>query len=316
MKIMQQRRENKKLAGGMRSKKAQEEITCYLMLATQIIGFILLSAYPIIWTFRWAWYSYQGVASEARFIGCQNFINMFIRDFTYWKVWLNTLIFTFCKIPIELPIAMILALLLNQKLKATGFFRTMYYLPNVVSIVIGGLIFSNMFSYWGYINNILLKLGWISKEIDWFSNRWTATVVLVLSGVWNTFGVNVMYFLAALANVPEELYECARLDGASAWTVFRKVTLPMITPVFKIILLMSIVGTLGVNEHVLVLTNGAPQGQTFTVMSYLTKQFVPGFASTTTPNLGYGCAMSIVTTILFAFIAFVYNGFSKRMTQE
>lgn len=302
--------------GGIQSGRLQEERTCYLMLATQIIGFIALSAYPVLWTFRWAWYSYYGVAAEARFIGWQNFITMFSKDFTYWRTWGNTLIFTFAKVLTEIPLAVILALLLHQKVKGSNFFRTMFYLPNVVSIVIVGLIFSNMFSYWGYINNLLIKLHIVSQEIEWFSSKWTAMAVLVISSVWNTFGVNVMYVLAALTNVPEELYECAKLDGASKWTTFWRITLPMITPVFKIILLMSIVGTLGVNEHVLVLTNGAPQGQTFTVMSYLTKQFVPGFATTNSPNLGYGCAMSVITTILFALVAVGYNAVSKRLTQE
>jgi raffinose/stachyose/melibiose transport system permease protein len=238
---------------------------------------------------------------------------MFTTDTTYWKVWGNTFLFALGKIPIELTLAMFLALLLNKKLKGVNFFRTMYYMPNIISVVIIGLIFSNMFSYWGIINTWLVKLGVIDTEIDWFAEKLTAMAVLIIGSIWNTFGINVMYFLAALSNVPEELYECARLDGASKFQTFFKVTLPMIGPVFQVIILLSIIGTLSVNEYIIVLTNGGPAGQTLTVMSYLTKQFVPGFTDATTPALGYGCAMSLITTIIFAIIAIVYNKFSKRM---
>ena len=300
--------------GGIRSKQLQEERACYLMLATQIIGFIALSAYPIIWTFRWAFYNYNGVESKAVFVGLENFIRMFTTDFTYWKVWGNTLLLALCKLPLELPLAMMIALLLSQKkLFGSNFFRTMYYLPNIISVAVVGLIFSNMFSYWGYINTVLVNMGIIAEEIDWFSTKAGAMAVIVISSTWSSFGVNVMYFMAALTNVPEELYECARLDGASPWIVFWKITLPMIVSVFKIILLMSIVGTLGTNESILALTNGGPFGQTYTVMSYLTGKFVPGFADVANPNLGYGCAMSIITTILFALIAVGYNWLNKKM---
>ena len=300
--------------GGIRSKRIQEERACYLMLATQIIGFIALSAYPILWTFRWAFFNYNGVESKAVYVGIENFIRMFTTDFTYWKVWGNTLLLAVCKLPLELPLAMIIALLLSQKkLFGSNFFRTMYYLPNIISVAVVGLIFSNMFNTFGYVNSVLRDIGIITKDIEWFSTKAGAMAVIVISSTWSSFGVNVMYFMAALTNVPEELYECARLDGASAWTVFWKITLPMIVSVFKIILLMSIVGTLGTNESILALTNGGPFGETYTVMSYLTGKFVPGFSDVASPNLGYGCAMSIITTILFAFIAVGYNWLNKKM---
>lgn len=302
-----------KLPKGMKSASLQEERTCYAMLLIPIIGFIFLSAYPIIWTFKWAFYSYKGVESEAVWIGLKNFTTLFSKDLTYWRMWWQTIMFAIMKLPMELPLAMILALFLNSKIKGSGFFRTMYYLPSVVSVAVVGVVFSNMFSYWGIINNMLLKLGVIAEEIDWFASQGSAILMLALASTWCTFGVNVMYFLAALTNVPEELYESARLDGASPWTTFWKITMPSIMSVFKIVLLMSITGTLEMNELVLVLTNGAPQSQSFTVMSYLTKQFVPGFAEQAAPNLGYGCAMSVITTILFMVIGLTYNTISKRM---
>ena len=140
--------------------------------------------------------------------------------------------------------------------------------------------------------------------------------MLVLVSIWNTFGVNVMYLMSALANVPAELYECASLDGASAWVKFKDVTLPMIRPVFGVVLLLAVLGTLSTNEYILAFTGGAPNGATNTVMSYLTTQYVPGFVDSTGTDsvvqLGYGSALSLVTTLLFIFVGIIHQKIGNR----
>lgn len=287
----------------------------YAMLSTEIIGFFVFIIYPMIWAIRLSWYSYDGIASNTRFIGWLNYINVFTKDTTYWKTFLTTLQFAVYKIPTELTLALFLAVLLSKKLKGTGFFRTMYFMPNVVSTAIVGLIFTNMFSYFGIINNILGKIGAIGGNMDWFSQKKTAMAVLVIASIWQTIGINILYFISALSNVPEDLYEAAKLDGAGTWRLFWNVTLPGIAPVFQIILMMSIIGTIHTSEIVLVLTGGAPGGQTYTVMPYLTGTFVPGFAGAGV-NIGYGCALSVVTAVILAAITLVYNKYSSRLSDN
>ena len=120
-------------------------VQCYLMLILPIIGFVVFTTYPILWTFRFSLYAYTGIPSQTRYIGMENFIKMFCEDFTYWKTWGNTLLYALCKIPFEIAISMVLALILkNKSIKGSNFFRTMYYLPVVISSVIIGLIFSNL----------------------------------------------------------------------------------------------------------------------------------------------------------------------------
>lgn len=288
-------------------------VQCYIMIALPIIGFIVFSVYPILWTFRWSLFSYNGAAADARFIGLENFTTIFTKDFTYWRMWGNTILFAVCKMPVEITLAMLLALLLNQKLKLSGFFRSVYYLPSVVSVAVIGLIFSNMFSYFGVINAILQRFGVIEENIDWFASTGTAFSVIVTASIWNTFGVNVMYLLAALVNVPTDIYESATLDGAKPMRKFFSITLPMIAPVFQTIILLSLIGTLGANDIVLTLTGGAPAGTTNTVMSYVTNKFVPGFTADAKPALGYGCSMSFMTTLILSFIALCYNKISRKM---
>lgn len=295
------------------NKKASMNIQCYLMLSVQLIGFMLITIYPIIWAIRLAWFSYDGVISNTRFVGWDNFVKIFTQDTTYWQTWLTTIKFALFKLPVELPLAMFIAVKLNKNLKGRGFFRAAFYLPNVVAVAIIGLIFSSMFDYFGIINAWLLKLGVIKERIDWFANTGTAMFVLVAGAVWNTFGLNVLYFISAMQNIPEEMYESAHLDGASKSVVFFKITLPLMAPVLQTILLLSLVGTLHTSDYVLVMTNGAPRGETFTVMSYIVNQFVPGFADSVA-NIGYGCALSLVTTIIMAAVAIVYNKLSAKMS--
>lgn len=286
------------------------------MILLPLIGFLVFKLYPILWTFRWSFFSYNGIPSQTRFLGFENFIRLFTTDSTYWGTWVNTLKFSFMKIPIELPLALFLAILLSKKsVKGSGLMRSIFYLPNILSMIVVGLIVSCMFSYDGFVNHYLREAGLIKENIDWFSTQFRAMTVLVVGSVWSTFGINVMYFMAALCNVPEDVYEAAEIDGAGRYMKFFRITLPLIMPVFSTVLLMSIVGTLSTNEYILAVTGGGPSGSTQMVMSYLTKSFVPGFADTTTPALGYGCAISLVTTLLFGLIAIWYKWFDRKMQQ-
>lgn len=299
-------------SGSMANELHSEAFQCYMYLIIPIIGFLVFSVYPILWSMKWSLYSYDMTPSTTRFIGLTNFIRMFTEDLTYWKMWGNTIEFALLKIPLETVFTLVIALILsNNAIHGKSFFRTIFFMPTIIGSVIVGLVFSNMFSYFGIINESLLKLGVISESIDWLANRKTAYFMLVVSSIWRSFGINVMYFMAALANVPLELYESAKLDGAGKFTMFFKITMPSIIPVFRIIMLFSILGTLSVNEEIIVLTNGAPNGATHTVMSYLTTKFMPGFVGGS-PSIGYGSAMSLVTTVIFVFIGILYNKVSSE----
>lgn len=284
----------------------------YLLLALPIIGFFVFTLYPLCWAIRYAFYYYDGALSTTHFVGFQNFFSAFT-DPTYWKTWLTTLQFAACKMPIELPLALLLAILLHRKIKFAGFFRSVYFMPHIISIAIIGLIFTNMFDYFGLINTWFTKLGLLSENVEWFSTKWKAMTVLVAGSTWQSFGINVLYFMAALNNIPEELYEAASIDGARAWTKFVKITVPMMGPVLQTILLLSINGTLHTNDYIIATTNGGPGGDTYTVMSYLVGKFVPGFGAIGV-NIGYGCCLAVVTAIIMGLIALGYNKLSNKLS--
>ena len=293
--------------------KKKEVIQCYGMISLQLIGFFLITLYPMIWAIRLSFFYYNGVPSQTRFVGMDNYKVLFTRDIEYWRTWLTTFKFALLKLPIELPFAMLIALLLNRNIKCKGLLRAIYFLPSLIGVSIIGVIFFNLFDYFGIMNAWLTKTGILGKGVEWFSHSKTAMAVLVMGSVWSTFGVNVLYFLAALQGVPQELYEAVYVEGGGRIRAFFSVTLPMIAPVLQIILLLSINGTLHTNEYVLVMTGGGPAGTTHTVMSYVVGKFVPGFSGGNM-DIGYGCSVSFITSILMAIIALLYMKGSRKLS--
>ena len=184
----------------------------------------------------------------------------------------------------------------------------------MISAVITGVLFGNLFDYFGFINSFLMKLGILEEGIDWFGKYNTSVFVLILSSTWGTFGINMLYFIAGLSGISEDIYEAATIDGCNKVQLFFKMTIPMVAPVFRTILLLAITGSLKVADEVIALTNGAPGGQTNTVGSFIITKFVPGFAENVS-NIGYGCALSLVTAIIYIIVAIVYSRLSKKMKE-
>ena len=302
---------NKTLKSSFRVKWFKKDSNqAVLMLLPMLFGFVLFTYVPIVYILRYAFYESNGF--KETFIGIDNFVRVFTRDKAYWSSLLNTIILTFGKLAIEIPLALLLAVLLNKKRKGTGFFRTALFMPTVISAAIAGLIFSLMFaSFNGMVNGILQNIGFIDKPISWFSSKASALFVVGFASVWNNFGINMVFFLMALQSVPTELYECADLDGANAVHRFFKITIPMIGPTFQVVLLNAIVGSLKMADLILSTTNGQPGGKTEVVMTYVFKYFF-GYDARAV-EVGYASSMALVTAVILALIAFIYMRSSKKL---
>ncbi len=281
-----------------------------LMLSPMLIGFVLFTYVPILYILRYAFFNSNGFTET--FVGLDNFVRVFSRDHAYWNSLLNTIILTFGKLAVEIPLALLLAVLLNRGQKGTGFFRITLFLPTVISAAIAGLIFSLMFaSFNGTVNGLLQSAGFIDKPISWFSFKGTGLFVIGFASVWNNFGINMIFFLMALQSVPKELYECADLDGVNPFQRFFKITLPMIGPTFQVVLLNAIVGSLKMADLILSTTNGQPGGKTEVVMTYVFKYFF-GYDGRKI-EVGYASSMALVTAVVLAMISLVYMKSSKKL---
>ncbi len=298
-------KEKKKMSKSARSKELQS----YIMIAPQVIGFFVFSIYPILWVFRYAFYEYDGV--DARFIGLYNFVRAFTNDWGYWKSILNTFIIAYGKLIIEIPLALITALLLSHKLiKVKKPFSVIFYLPKVTGTAVNALIFSFLFATFnGVINNLLMDIGIIKAPVAWLSNKWTAIGVVMLQSIWTGFAANTLYFMAGVQAISDDVLEASEIDGASKIQQFFYVTLPMLAPTVKVILMLAMVNGMKIMNEVMLLTNGGPAGATDVVMLRIYKMY---YETSGLPQYGYASALGVITTVIIGIVTFIYLKLTKK----
>jgi raffinose/stachyose/melibiose transport system permease protein len=285
----------------------------FFMLLPFFIGFVTFTIYPILWALRWVMYDYSGLGSPF-FVGLDNFARALFRDREFWRSMSNTFYLAFMKLIIELPLALLLAFFLNNKVKGSSILRIIYFLPTVFSIAVVGLIFLILFSaYNGIVNSVLIAIGFLKSNYNFFGDRWSALNVVLLVSTWSTFGINMIYFLMGLQNIPNELYECATLDGASGPRQFFAITIPMLAPVMQMIIMLSVIGTMRINDVIIVMTNGQPGGTTEVAMSHILKMFFSFSVGGGRRQLGYGSALAIIMGVILAVMTVIYLNVSKRM---
>lgn len=285
-----------------------------LMIAPMTIGFLLFSVYPIIWVLRWSFFKYNGY-SEPIFLGLQNFVRTITNDPAYWASLKNTFIIAGVKMLIEIPLALLLAVLVNSKIRGSTFFRVVFFVPSVFSIAVVGLIFSILFSaYNGIVNAVLREGGLIGQNIGWFSDKGHAMFVIILVSLWTTFGLNMIYFLMGLQNISKSLYECASIDGATKIQQFFHITVPLVAPILQLVLMLSVLGTMRMTDLILVLTNGGPGGSTEVVMTYIFKFFFSyGESAAKEVQFGYASAMAVITAVVLGIVTLIYLRISRKM---
>ena len=258
----------------------REAMVGYLLLLPWIIGFVIFLSGPILASFGLSFFEYD-VINPPKFIGIQNYKVMISDDPLFWQSFKVTAIYTFTSVPLSLIGSLAVAILLNQKIRGIPWFRTIFYLPAVVSGVAVALLWSWVFNpNFGVLNYLLDKIGiqgpaWLGSE------RWALPAFIIMSS-WN-IGGGMLIFLAGLQSIPTQLYEASEIDGANWWSKFWKITIPMLTPTIFFNLVMGIIGTWQVFTAAYVMTQGGPNYATLFYMFYLYKNafvwFKMGYAS-------------------------------------
>lgn len=280
----------------------------YLMILPSIIMFILLVVYPLGWVLSNAVYDTDGVTYKV-FAGFGNFAKMF-KDKYWWNAVINTFEFSIRLLAFQVPLAIVLAAMLNAKVIGKGFFRCVYYLPSVTSAAVMSLVFSFMFSpYNGVVNEMLGKIFGL-PSIDWLTNSNMAMWSCVIFSLWGSFGHNMLLILSGLQGISNDIYESASLDGASKIRQFFSITLPMLSPVLKTVLMLSLIGSLQAMDSILIMTNGGPNHGTETMSLYIYNMF---FAGSSMPAYGYGAALGIGGSVVIGLITVIYNLLSKKL---
>jgi ABC-type sugar transport system permease subunit len=301
------------VSGGMSLKR---KLIPWGFLAPFALIFGTFTVYPLFYSIYLATRRTVGVVVDVP-VGASNFIDVFT-DELFWMAMLRTGYFAVMSLLIQLPVALGLALIVNQKtLIGRGFFRTVFFMPVLVGQVFIGIAFERLLGWNdGVLNKIvdffdeatfgLFIQGGLYDPVNWLGNPDVVMTTLVFVGVWIFAGFNMIYFLAALQGIPEELYQAASIDGANTWQRFVNVTVPGIWPVAAFLITASTIGSFGLFDLPWVLTErGGPGDASTTVMVYLYKKgFLAG-------DIGYASAMGWVVTGILLIIALVQLKLSR-----
>jgi ABC-type sugar transport system permease subunit len=278
----------------------------YVYVAPMMVLLVAFIVYPIGASLGYTFYRWNGIGDPSDFVGLANFRRI-IGDSIFWGAVRHTFIYVAVVVPVQLALALALALVLNQKrLRFASFYRTIFFLPVVTSAAVIGVVIQLLFSNFGdAINNLLLDLHLTHRYIDWLGDPRFAMGIIILVGIWHTLGYNLVYFLAGLQTIPEELYEAVRLDGAGAWATFRYLTIPMLRSVGMVILLLALVGSFQVFDMVQVLTNGGPYFATEVVNTYIYHLAFGGTGGGANPDVGLASAASFFYGMLLITVSVV-----------
>jgi oligogalacturonide transport system permease protein len=279
-----------------------------LYISPWLIGFLLFELYPFITSFVYS-FTDLSLMKSPKFIGLENYKKMFTEDPLFFQSLKVTFIYVILAVPLKIIFSLLVALVLNQKLKGINTYRTLFYLPSIMGgSVAVSILWRYLFAKEGFIN-LLLK-GIHLKPIDWLGSPDVALFTISLLTVWQ-FGSSMVLFLAGLKQVPHELYEAARVDGASRIRMFFSITLPLLTPIVFFNLIMQMVGAFQDFTPAMVVTNGGPMNSTY-LYGLLVYQNAFQFF-----KMGYASAQSwILFIIIFTFTFVVFKTSSKWVYYE
>lgn len=276
----------------------------YLFISPMVLGFLVFLLGPIVSAIGMSFTNRSLMGTHA-FIGLDNYKRAFTDDPVFWETVGNTLYFSAGLVPLNLIIALGLALLLQKSIPGIGFFRTAIFTPVVTSVVVWAIVFKYIFATdAGLVNQILSMFG--VKGPQWlYSLELTMPVVIVVSVLKNV-GLNMVIFLAALKDVPAMYYEAAKIDGASRWLTFRKITLPLISPSVFLALILTLIGSLKVFGQIYVMTGGGPGTSTYVMVYYIYQQAFKMF------QFGYASAIAFILFIIIFALTLVQWTVRKR----
>lgn len=263
----------------------------YAFLAPFYLLFATFMVYPLGDAIRISLYDTRGFRSKT-FVGLGNF-DRILHDPLFWTALWNTAYFALGSLLLQLPLALLLALVLNTKgIKGRNVFRLSFFIPVLISGVFVAVIFYLLYDRrYGLVNQVL------GQEIQWLQDRGLVMPAIVLAGVWRWAGFNMVYFLAGLQAIRQELYEAAAVDGADRWQSFRHVTLPSLRPVTAFVVITSMIGSFQLFDLPYVLTRGGPANASLTIVMYLYKN---GFEFI---NLGYAAAIGWMLAAVIGLIS-------------
>lgn len=276
--------------------RRRHTLTAYSFILPNFLGFFLFTLIPVAFSLFLAFMEWDSFSSP-EFVGLKNFSKM-MGDETFWISFKNTLLYTIGVVPLTLIFSLLLAILLNQKIRGMKFFRTAFFFPYVTSLVAIAVVWNMLFHpTMGPINQFLQHF--IANPPGWTSSSdWALTAIVIVS-VWRGMGYYMILYLAGLQSIPKELYEAASMDGANKWRQFTNVTLPSLRPTTFFVTIMLVINCFKIFDLVQVMTEGGPGRATNVLVYEIYNEAFVKF------NFGYASAIALVLFVMVLVITIV-----------
>ena len=285
----------------------RKDITGYAFLAPNLIGFLIFTLVPFVYSFYISFFNWDAI-TEMKFVGLNNYVKLF-HDSGFMISLKNTLYYTFVNVPMVMVCGMILALCVHKLPRGKSVFRTVYFMPNLVTVVSIAIVWQALYHPTYSPFSMMLRSMGVSNPPKWVSDvRWAMPCIIIMS-TWINAGYYMVIYLAALNNVPVVLYEAASVDGANAWQKFWKIPLPELSPTIFFATIIAVINSFKVFDQVALLTQGGPGRATNVLVYYIYQQ---GF---TYYRFGTASAAAYVLFFLILIVTIIQFRGQKRMSE-
>ena len=292
--------------------KLKSTLENYIFVLPAVLIFTIFYIIPFLWVFQLGLYDWDGILPSKIFVGLANFKEIIFEDSSWWQSMWNAWHITLIALTFQNALAFLLAWACDREMRLKHFYRLIFFIPPVLSEIVVGMAWRfiiNDIDGANVINRLLIGMGFPQLAHNWLSDPKTALTTVALVHSWKGFGWGFLIFLAGLQTIPRELYEAARVDGANAWSSFKKITIPLMIPVIVLVAILTVLGTMQAFVLIIGLVGGEFAGHT----SVPVLRILASMRGSS--RFGYACSQGITFGLILIIISFIQYNFSRKFRQ-